>query len=119
MAGELLEVEVADPEEDGGAVGWKPAVVTEVLPHQRFRAMVNGEDDFVEEYGMEDESREWRKVAPDDLCRVRKANEAAKTMYRKGALERQVWATGSKRRCEVSDADESACNSSRALLAGA
>ena len=78
--GELLEVEVADPEDLGGGVGWKPAEVTEVLPRQRFVCMVNGEDDFIEEYGMEDEGKEWKKVPAEELDRVHAANEAAKVV---------------------------------------
>ena len=75
--GELLEVEVAESEENGGSVDWKPAIVKEVLPRQRFVAMVNGEEDFMEEYGMEDEGKEWRKVPPEELERVQKANDEA------------------------------------------
>ena len=76
--GQLLEVEVAEAEDAGGSVDWKPAEVVSVLPRQRFIAMVNGEEDFMEEYGMEDEGKEWRKVAPEDLDRVAKANDEAK-----------------------------------------
>ena len=32
------------------------------MKRQRFTAMVDGEDDFMEEYGMEDEGKEWRRV---------------------------------------------------------
>ena len=76
--GELLEVEVAEPEESGGGVDWKPAEVVQLVARQRFMAMVNGEEDFIEEYGMEDEGKEWRKVQPEDLERVARDNEAAK-----------------------------------------
>lgn len=76
-AGDLLEVEVAETEEQGGGVAWKPSMVREVLANQRFVACVNGEEDFLEEYGMEDEGKEWRKVAVADTPRMAKAYEAA------------------------------------------
>ena len=44
--------------------GRSPAIAGRVI------SMVNGEEDFMEEYGMEDEGKEWRKVPPDDLPRV-------------------------------------------------
>lgn len=34
-----------------------------MLPSGRFVACVNGDEDFLEEYGPEDEHKEWRKVA--------------------------------------------------------
>ena len=87
--GEYLEVEVEEPEEEGGGVAWKTALVTSILERQRFVAMVNGDDDFMEEYGMEDEGKEWRKVPPDDLARVRAENEAAKVRYQEKVREEQ------------------------------
>ncbi|KOO24843.1 hypothetical protein Ctob_008341 [Chrysochromulina tobinii] len=76
-----VTVEVANVAEEEGntnQVSWKPAEVVAVLGGGRFRAMVNGEEDFIEEFGMEDERKEWRKVPPSDIPRVQKANEAAK-----------------------------------------
>jgi hypothetical protein len=56
--GELLEVEVAEP---SGAVVWKAAEVRTVLHEpRRFVVCVNGEEDFLEEYGIEDHGTEWR-----------------------------------------------------------
>ena len=60
--GAILEVEVADPEEEGGAVAWKPAKVTKIIKESgNFVARVNGEADFLEEYSAADEGREWRR----------------------------------------------------------
>lgn len=39
------------------------AQVRQELPDLRFVACVNGEEDFMEEFGMEDEGNEWRKVS--------------------------------------------------------
>lgn len=69
---------MAEEEGNTNQVSWKPAEVVAVLGGGRFRAMVNGEEDFIEEFGMEDERKEWRKVPPSDIPRVQKANEAAK-----------------------------------------
>ena len=100
--GEYLEVEVEEPEEEGGGVAWKTALVTSILERQRFVAMVNGDDDFMEEYGMEDEGKEWRKVPPDDLARVRAENEAAKVRYQEKVEEQEeggaIAAGGGRRR---------------------
>ena len=66
--GDYLEVEVNLDEADGGGTAWRPAVVVTLDPKvQRFSAIVNGDDDFVEEYGMQDEGTEWSKVAEADL----------------------------------------------------
>ena len=48
---EYLLVEVVDPA-DGESVVWKPAIVVECFGRQRFKCMVNGDDDFIEEYGI-------------------------------------------------------------------
>jgi hypothetical protein len=52
-------VEVAEP---SGAVVWKAAEVRTVRRGQRrFVVCVNGEEDFLEEYGIEDHGTEWRR----------------------------------------------------------
>ena len=56
--------------------------VLQVVGGGRFKAMVNGESDFIEEFGEEDQGTEWRRVAASDIPRVRKANEAAKVKAR-------------------------------------
>ena len=63
--GEELEAEVQESEANGGAVVWKRAVVLSARPKERFVLMINPdeEDDFIEEYGMEDEGKEWRRTA--------------------------------------------------------
>ena len=73
-------VEVVDPA-DGESVVWKPAIVVECFGRQRFKCMVNGDDDFIEEYGMEDEGREWRKLAEDEIEAQKEAFEAGKVVY--------------------------------------
>ena len=68
--GDELEVEV---EEDGTA-DWQPAEVVKLLSNGRFRARINGDSLFVEEYGPEDEGREWRRRTKyDGLKRQRKS----------------------------------------------
>lgn len=56
--GEELEVEV---QEANGMVMWKPAVVRKLKPRGRFVVCVNGEDDFIEEYGLQELGREWKR----------------------------------------------------------
>ena len=69
--GDILEVEV----EEEGDVVWKPARVHHMQDNGHFVVCVNGESDFLEEFGMEDEGSEWRHPArPED---VRIAFEAA------------------------------------------
>lgn len=80
--GELLEVEVAETEENGGGVCWKVGEVLEVKPRQRFMCLLNGDDDFIEEYGMEDEGKEWRKANPADIPRLKIENEEAKSVFK-------------------------------------
>ena len=67
---------MAEEEGNTNQVSWKPAEVVAVLGGGRFRAMVNGEDDFIEEFGMEDERKEWRKVPPNQ-----QANDATMTSH--------------------------------------
>jgi len=74
--GELLEVEVADL--DGPAVSWKPAKVIERLGAGRFRVMVHADEAFVEEFGMEDLNKEWRRVPESAMSSVHAAYKAAK-----------------------------------------
>ena len=70
--GELLEVEVAEP---SGAVVWKAAEVRTVRHEERrFVVCVNGEEDFLEEYGIEDHSSEWRR--PTEDCRLEADKDA-------------------------------------------
>ena len=78
-AGNYLHVEVAD--EKTGDVAWKTGLVTEGLDGQRFKARVNGDADFVEEYGMEDEGTEWKSVAAEELEEVKARDEAAILVY--------------------------------------
>ena len=69
--GDVLEVEVKD--DDEGLV-WKPAEVRQILRRGRFKVRINNEDDFVEEYGPEDEGSEWRRTSKyDGLKRQRKS----------------------------------------------
>eukprot|EP00900_Chrysochromulina_parva_P003716 jgi/Chrpa1/13345/Chrysochromulina_OHIO_Genome00008115-RA len=74
--GELLEVEVADL--DGPAVSWKPAKVIERLGAGRFRVMVHADEAFVEEFGMEDLDKEWRRVPESAMSSVHAAYKAAR-----------------------------------------
>ena len=55
--GSLVEVEVDDDQ----GVRWRPAEVRAMLEGGRFAVCVDGDEDFVEEYGPEDEGTEWRK----------------------------------------------------------
>ena len=77
--------QVAEEEGNTNHVSWKPAEVVAVLGGGRFRAMVNGEEDFIEEFGMEDERKEWRKVPPNRPNQPnqpnQKANEATMTSH--------------------------------------
>lgn len=54
--GEVVDVEV----EEGGATRWRAAEVRELLGEGRFRVCVDGDEDFVEEYGPDEEGSEWR-----------------------------------------------------------
>eukprot|EP00967_Tisochrysis_lutea_P027821 scaffold32325_cov26-Tisochrysis_lutea.AAC.3 len=67
--GEILEVEVAE-EDSSEEVSWKPSEVREALTSGRFIACVNGDEDFLEEYGPEDEGREWRRLADQKAGKV-------------------------------------------------
>ena len=48
-------------EEEGGAIVWKPQV-KKTLPGERFVAYPNDDAEFTEEYGLEEEGKEWRRV---------------------------------------------------------
>ena len=74
VLGAFIEVEVA---EQDGSVLWKPSQVCELRGGERFVACVNGERDFLEEYGPEDEGTEWRRPSPTALPNVTAAFEAA------------------------------------------
>lgn len=68
--GDALEVEV----EERGSMVWMPAEVREVKRNGRFFACINGDEEFIEEYGPEDEGSEWRKASKyDGLKRQRKS----------------------------------------------
>ena len=58
--GETIEVEV-DEEGDGGEVLWKRAVVQQQLGGGRFKVCVDSDEEFIEEYSLEEEGREWRR----------------------------------------------------------
>ena len=89
--GEELEAEVQESEANGGAVVWKRAVVLSARPKERFVLMINPdeEDDFIEEYGMEDEGKEWRrtKAAVEALNSARQRPRRSRRRWR-GARER-------------------------------
>ena len=57
--GSAVEVEV---EEEGGAIVWKAGRVKKTLPGERFVAYPNDDAEFTEEYGLEEEGKEWRRV---------------------------------------------------------
>ena len=78
--GDMLEVEVAGSD---GSVAWKPAKITEITRGGRFKACINGEGDFIEEYGPEDEGGEWRRVAPAKRARVESAFDKAASAWSK------------------------------------
>ena len=72
--GDQIEVEVGD--DGSGTTTWQSAEVVKLLGNDRFRAMVNGDAEFVEEYGPEDEGKEWRRASKyDGLKRQRKSVE--------------------------------------------
>lgn len=71
----VVEVEVA---EKGGRVEWKPSRVMEVRANGHFVACVNGDPEFLEEFGPEDENTEWRFPAVSELARVTAAYEEAR-----------------------------------------
>ena len=98
--GDELEAEVQENEANGGSITWKRAVVLKSAPHERFVLMINPdeEDDFIEEYGMADEGKEWRRPASalQTLAAARKAAEeavlevATEKQERAAALARDV-----------------------------
>jgi hypothetical protein len=64
--GTAVEVEVSDSGGPGGATGrlvvrWRPAEVRALLDEGKFTVCVDGDEDFLEEYGPEDEGTEWRR----------------------------------------------------------
>ena len=73
--GSFLEVDVAG---EDGSTSWKPAYLTALIDGGRFVARVNGEADFEEEYGPEDEGTEWRRPANTaERVRIAKAYATA------------------------------------------
>ncbi|KAL1507483.1 hypothetical protein AB1Y20_008319 [Prymnesium parvum] len=58
--GDIIEVEVAKGK---GSVEWQPAEVRQLLSRGRFKVCINRDEQFIEEYGMEDEGGEWRRTA--------------------------------------------------------
>ena len=78
--GGVMEVEVAN---DDGENEWKPARVVKLLSSRRFVACINGEADFLEEYGSEDEGKEWRRVRPADQAKVIASFDAAAKAWKK------------------------------------
>ena len=88
--GEVIEVQVED--EATGDLSWQPAEVIEIFHAEdrrtgsggggeHFFAQVDGDPDMVEEYGPEDEGREWRRPAPAAAAAVIVALRAAKRRY--------------------------------------
>jgi hypothetical protein len=88
--GEVIEVQVED--EATGDLSWQPAEVIEIFHAEDrrtgsggggefFFAQVDGDPDMVEEYGPEDEGREWRRPAPAAAAAVIVALRAAKRRY--------------------------------------
>ena len=55
--GDDVQVEVAEDDR----TCWRPAKVRRLADGGRFVVCVDGDEDFIEEYGMEDEGREWRR----------------------------------------------------------
>ncbi|KAL1520435.1 hypothetical protein AB1Y20_022018 [Prymnesium parvum] len=71
----LIEVEVAAAD---GSVCWKPSRVTSTLDGGRFVACVNGEPDFLEQFGAEEEGTEWRWPAEEDIDALSAAYDKAR-----------------------------------------
>ena len=100
--GAELEAEVCEPADKGGAVVWKRAIVQKVLPRSRFSVMINPdeEDDFFEEYGIEEMNKEWRwpaaavaaNVATRDASEAECAAVAEERAHEKAALAADVTA---------------------------
>ena len=64
--GEQIEVEVAD---GAGHTSWKRAEVRRLLATARFSACVDEDEDFIEEYTLKDETKEWRRLKKAPLVR--------------------------------------------------
>jgi len=64
--GEQLEVEVA---EDDGSSAWKSAEVRELVSASKFSACVDNDEDFIEEYSLKEEGKEWRRNRPKPVER--------------------------------------------------
>ncbi|KAL3893183.1 MAG: hypothetical protein SGPRY_014406 [Prymnesium sp.] len=56
--GEVIEVEVALKDQK---IVWQTAVVRQCLPNGRFKACIDEDESFIEEFGMDDEGTEWRQ----------------------------------------------------------
>jgi len=80
--GERIEVEVAAEDVDAeGDTVWVLAEVVQLLEGRRFVVVVNGDVDFVEEYGPEDEGDEWRRrgrgaTEADEIAAPKKMQKA-------------------------------------------
>ena len=104
--GDELEAEVCEPEAKGGAIVWKRAIVLKVLPRATFRLMINPdeEDDFIEEYGMEEQGKEWRwpaaAVAANAAARERAEVAAKQVAAERAAVAAAVAAEARPRPCE-------------------
>ena len=86
IPGEELEAEVEDS--FSNKIVWKKAIVLKSVPPERFVLMINPEEeeDFIEEYGMEDEGKEWRRPASaiEALTLARAAAEEAAADVERG-----------------------------------
>jgi len=56
------KIEVEVEEAPGDPAVWKKAEVRRMRAGARFSVCVDGDEAFIEEYGMEDEGSEWRRV---------------------------------------------------------
>ena len=89
--GDPLEVEVDDTQ---AGIVWKHAEVKAILRNGRFRVVVDGDEDFTEEYGPEDEGSEWRRAAAyDGLKRQRRAVEHYKPESQRAHRTVEAFAT--------------------------
>mmetsp|Transcript_14504 Transcript_14504/g.24142 ORF Transcript_14504/g.24142 Transcript_14504/m.24142 type:complete len:673 (-) Transcript_14504:439-2457(-) len=112
--GDDLMVEVEEEER----TIWRPATVVCTLLDHRFRVCVDGDHDFVEEYGMEDQGKEWMWPLPLDsntrakewlgMAMVRPRPPQAPEGFSAAAVcggTVQVWQDGGWWRARLLDAD--------------
>ena len=85
--GQILEVEV----DDGGTISWKPSRVVELLEGNRFTVCINGESNFLEEYGDEDEGTEWRLVEASRMPAISAAYAAAVAAWTEKVADGKEW----------------------------